>query len=136
MPIKLAIQTKKFKYCLLVYNTNMMQDELLKNIKSMLKSAELVYSNKDFTSAAILYFKVAFIVLDFILLKSEGKTPKDHAERFRMLEEKYPPLYEFLDKYFKIYRDTYSTSVDKETCDRFREDVKGIIEEYKIPVPN
>lgn len=110
------------------------QNELLENIKRILSSAELVYSNKDFTSATILYFKSAFSILDFILLKSEGKSPKDHTERFRMLEDKYPGLYEFLDKYFRIYRSTYSISIDKETCDKLRENVKKIIEEYKIQV--
>lgn len=136
MPTMLVLPTEKFKYRLFVYSTHMTNNELLKNIKTMLHSAELVYSNKDFTSATILYFKVAFSVLDFILLKSEGKSPKDHTERFRMLQERYPSLYEFLDKYFKIYRDTYSISIDKETCDKLRENVKKIIERYQIPVHN
>jgi len=91
--------------------------ELLKNIKQIFNSADLVYSHKDFTSATILYFKAAFSILDLILLQREGKTPKDHTERFRMLENSYPKLYEFLDKYFKIYRNIYSISIDRETCD-------------------
>ena len=110
----------------------MTQDELLKNIKTILGSAELVYVNKDYTSATILYFKAVFSILDYILLKFEGKTPKDHTERFRMLQDKYPELYGFLDKYFSIYRSTYSISIDKDICDKLRENVKKIIEEYKI----
>jgi hypothetical protein len=51
-----------------------------------------------------------------------------------MLEDSYPDLYEFLDKYFKIYRDTYSISIDKETCDKIKENVKRIIERYKIQI--
>ncbi|MBW2981325.1 hypothetical protein KY343_00465 [Candidatus Woesearchaeota archaeon] len=109
-----------------------MMGELTENIKKILSSAELVYSNKDFTSATILYFKAVFSVIDLILLKSEGKAPKDHTERFRVLEKSYPDLYEFLDKYFKIYRDTYSTTIDKETCDKVKENVKRIIERYKV----
>jgi len=100
----------------------------------MIKSADIVYLNKDFTSATIIYFKVLFSVLDLILLKSKGETPKDHTERFRMLQKFYPKLYELLDKYFIIYRNTYSTSIDKETCDKVKENVKGVIEEYKIQV--
>ena len=49
-----------------------------------------------------------------------------------MLENSHPKLYEFLDKYFKIYRDTYTTSIDKETCDKLKENVKRIIKEYQI----
>ena len=111
-----------------------MKEELIKNIKKILKSAELVYANKDFTSATILYFKAAFSILDLILLRLKGKTPKDHTERFRMLEDSCPDLYEFIDKYFKIYRDTYSISIDKETCDKIKENVKRIIEKYKIQI--
>ena len=112
----------------------MTQKELTENIKKILSSADLVYSNKDFTSATILYFKTVFSVIDLIILISEGKTPKDHTERFRILENSYPNLYEFLDKYFKIYRDTYSISIDKEICDKVKENVKRIIEKYKIQI--
>jgi uncharacterized protein (UPF0332 family) len=112
----------------------MSERELLKNIKTVLTSADLLYLNKDYTSATILYFKVLFTILDLILLRSEGKTPKDHTERFRMLQEKYPDLYELLDKYFKIYRDTYSISIDKETCDKIKKNARTIIEEYKIQI--
>jgi uncharacterized protein (UPF0332 family) len=112
----------------------MTQEEILKNIRLILSSAEMVYANKDYTSATILYFKAAFLVLDHILLEKEGKTPKDHTERFRMLEKKYPELYEFLDKRFKTYRDTYSISIDKQKCEKVREDVKDIIKRYKIQI--
>ena len=111
-----------------------MTDELLANIRLFLKSAELVYKNKDYTSATILYFKSAFCIIDWILLKNSGKAPKDHTERFRMLEKEHTGLYTFLDKEFRIYRDTYTTTIDKETCERIIKDVKRIIEEYKVPV--
>jgi len=112
----------------------MSESELTANIRTILKSADLVYANQDYTSATILYFKASFSVLDLIILKSKGKIPKDHTERFRMLQESFPELYGFLDKYFKVYRSTYSTSIDKETCDKLKENVKRIIKEYKIQV--
>jgi len=46
----------------------MIEDELIKNVKTILKSADLVYTNKDYTSATILYFKAIFSILDFIIL--------------------------------------------------------------------
>ena len=112
----------------------MIDEELIKNIKLILKSADLVYSNKDYTSATILYFKTLFLALDLIILKSSGKTPKDHAERFRMLQKNYYDLYESLDKYFKIYRDTYSISIDKETCGVIKNYAKRTIKEHKIEI--
>ena len=72
------------------------------------------------------------MILDLIILKSRGNTPKDHSERFRILKQHLPKLYGPLDKNFKIYQDTYSISIDKQTCDSIREYVRQIIKEYKI----
>ena len=108
------------------------ESKLLKNIQLIHNSADLVFNNQDYTSATILYFKTLLCVLDYILLKRLGKAPKDHTERLRMLEESQPNLFELLDKYFKVYRDTYSISIDKQICEEIRKNVKRIIEEYKI----
>lgn len=109
-----------------------MEEDLVRNIKTLCKSTELVYNSKDFTSATILYFKLIFGVFDLIILKSKGETPKDHNERFRILEADFPELYEFLDKFFEVYRDTYISTIDKETCDKIKNGIKQIIKEYKI----
>ena len=111
-----------------------MKEDLVNNIKTLMKSAELVYSTSDYTSATILYFKAVFSILDYIILKSKGRTPKDHTERFRILQSSFPDLYEFIDRYFKVYRDTYSLTIDKETCDKVKDDIEKIIEKYKIQV--
>ncbi len=111
-----------------------MEKELQENIKIIFGSAELVYKNKDYTSATILYFKALFSIIDVILLRAKGKAPKDHTERFRMLEAFDAGLYEFLDKYFKIYRDTYSISIDKDTCEKVRKHARRIAEEHKIQI--
>lgn len=106
--------------------------DLLKNIKTILKSADIVYETKDFTSATILYFKAIFVILDYLILKKSGKSPKDHTERFILLKELFPDLYIFLDKYFNIYRNTYSLTIDKETCDKIKQNTNEIIKKYKI----
>lgn len=110
-----------------------MDATLLKNIRTILKSANIVYETKDFTSATILYFKAIFTILDYLILKKAGKSPKDHTERFILLKQLFPDLYEFLDKYFNIYRDTYSLTIDKETCDKIKQNAEEIIKKYKIP---
>lgn len=109
-----------------------MEQELLKNIKTFFASAELVYKTKDYTSATILYFKCLFVTCDYFLFKKLGKTPKDHTERFRMLQDILPDLYVILDKYFLIYRDTYSLSIEKEKCDEVRRHVTAILAKQKI----
>ena len=109
-----------------------MKEALIKNIKSLLNSAELVYSTKDYTSATILFFKLLFCVLDYIIFLKKGDTPKSHSERFRILKEDFPDLYDLIDKYFHIYQQTYSISINKETWHEVRENVKGVIKKYKI----
>jgi hypothetical protein len=88
------------------------------------QSADTLYTAKDYTSATILYFKTWFALQDFILLEKIGQSPKDHTERFRLLQKKFPQSYEELDKEFSTYWDTYSKIIDKETCER----VKGVVE--------
>jgi len=105
---------------------------LIKNAKKILKSAELVYNSGDFTSSTILYFKTLFSVLDIIILKNTGKTPKDHSERFRILERKFPGLYDIMDKLFPIYRDTYTKIISEKICNEIKENVERIINEQRI----
>lgn len=109
------------------------EEEVLKeNIKQFLKSAELVHGTNDFTSATILYFKSLFAILDLIILKDIGSVPKDHSERFRILESKYSKLYSILDILYPFYRNTYINKVDKKTCEKVKENVKRIIKEQRI----
>jgi len=103
----------------LVFITNM-EEELLNNIKTFFKSAELVYKNKDYTSATMLYFKTLFVALDLLIFKKWKYTPKDHTERFRILQRDFVKEYGMLDRYLSVYRSTYSTTVDKNTCEEIR----------------
>ncbi|MBU1111860.1 MAG: hypothetical protein ABIG93_01845 [archaeon] len=107
-----------------------MEKELMNNIKTFIASAELVYQNKDYTSATILYFKTIFVALDLIIYGKIKITPKDHSERFRILKKQFPEEYSQLDKYFSIYRSTYSITIDKDDCDEVRNYVKKLLERH------
>lgn len=96
------------------------------------KSADTLYMGKDYTSATILYFKTWFAIQDFILLEKIGQSPKDHGERFRLLEKNFPKAYTELDKEFSTYRDTYSKIIDKDTCERIRRIVEDDIKHHAI----
>lgn len=127
----MVLPTEKLLYSFFVNTTNMAEEGLIKNLKSFLNSAELVYASGDYTSATILYFKTLFTLLDLLILKGEGRIPKDHTERFRILQEKFPNLYLLLDRYYPVYRTTYSLTIDKQTCEEIRENVKKLIEKQK-----
>jgi len=95
-------------------------------------SADTLYSNKDYTSATILYFKTLFAVQDFLLLEKIGESPKDHSARFRQLQANFPLLFQELDLEFSTYRDTYSKIIDKETCDRIKKLVENDLKKHQI----
>jgi len=107
-----------------------MKEELLQNTKTFWQSAELVYRSKDYTSATTLYFKTVFVALDLILFTKLKMAPKDHAERFRMLQQHFPKEYASLDKYYSIYRSTYSNLIDQQTCEEIRNYVAQTLKEH------
>ncbi len=106
-----------------------MEEELLNNLRTFLRSAEVVYRTKDYTSATTLYFKTIFVALDLFLLRKIKIVPKDHSERFRLLEKSFPQEYSQLDKYFSVYRSTYSTITKKEICEEIRQYVISFLKE-------
>lgn len=121
--------TKTFKYELSVSQYNMITKEQILVFK---KSADTLYSAKDYTSATILYFKTQFAIQDFVLLNEIGESPKDHNARFRSLEKHFPELYKELELEFTTYRDTYSKIIDLDTCNRIKIIVKNDLKKYKI----
>ncbi|HLD89051.1 MAG TPA: hypothetical protein VI894_02490 [Candidatus Nanoarchaeia archaeon] len=94
-------------------------------------SAELVLNSKDYTSASTLYFKAIFTAIDSIIQKRIGRTPKDHGERFRMLEKEFKGYYLKLNSLFVTYRDTYSKIISKEVCEEIKNEAKFFISEAK-----
>lgn len=113
---------------------NDIKDEILKNLRNYMQSSDKLYKDSDYTSSCVLYFKAFFAALDYLLLINGFGIPKDHSERFRLLQRKFPVLYKLLDKFFPIYQRTYSLSIDKEECIIVRDNVKDIIKKCKIPL--
>jgi uncharacterized protein (UPF0332 family) len=101
-------------------------------IKMFKNSADKIYSLKDYTSATILYFKTLFAIHDYILLEKIGYAPKDHNERFRLLENEFPEDYKILDEEFNTYRNTYSITISEEVCQRIKKIVENGINNHKI----
>ena len=75
------------------------------NLKEYLGLAEEALKRDKFNSAVTLFFKAISAGADLFLLKKEGTVPSSHTNRFRILQEKYPELYDMLDKDFPFYQD-------------------------------
>jgi len=129
----LILLTNKALNSVYVNSINMgLREDILKNIRNFHDSAKVLYERKDYTSSCILFFKALFSIVDYILLISGKGVPKDHSERFRILQKYSDRLYIVLDKLYPIYRSTYSLSIDKGKCDEVKKYVEKLIEEYKI----
>jgi len=55
--------------------------------------------------------------------------PKIEAEA---IQKHFPEEYKSLDKYYHIYRSTYSTTVDPQTAEEIRNYVRGKIKDFGI----
>src|SRR3989344_703728 len=80
-----------------------------------------------FRLAVTAYFKAISQICDLILFEKIGFMPKNHSERFRILEKNNKELYFLVDTTFKMYRDTYSKEMDKELCKKIRNEISKII---------
>lgn len=54
----------------------------------------------------MLYFKALVALADLYIFNETGKTPSSHTDRFRISEEKFPEVYDLLDKDFPFYQDS------------------------------
>jgi hypothetical protein len=105
---------------------------LIKNILEFYRNAIQTESNGDFNSSVTLFFKALAVLGDLYILRNEGKIPHNHTERFRILEEKYPLIYEILDKDFLFYQNSYRIQLNKENCEVIRKDVEQLFGILKI----
>ena len=105
---------------------------LKQRLPVVLQSADVVFEMGDYTSATILYFKAWFLTLDVLLLDKEGKSPKDHTERFVMLKHVFPELYDELNRRYPTYRATYTAILPQKICTEVRTYVKKLTASLKL----
>lgn len=84
-------------------------------------------------NAAILFSKALFAVCDIIIQTKLNKLPKNHSERFRILEEYFAEIYNIVDVIFDKYTDSYSKPVLKETCESIKNGIKKIKDLAELP---
>lgn len=99
---------------------------LLENLREYLDSAEQAFRAKKYNTAVTLFFKAICAATDIFILKNEGLVPSSHTSRFRVVQEKYPELYDILDKDFPFYQDSYTKKMSNEAVEMLREDAQRI----------
>jgi len=108
-------------------------EELEKTFLEEYQGAAEQLEKERYKNAAILFSKSLFALCDIIIFKKLKKLPKNHIERFRILEEYFPEVYLIVDNIFSHYTDAYSKPVLKETCMSIKDGIKKITGNNELP---
>ena len=106
-------------------------DDLESTFIEEYEAALLLLKNSKDISATILFSKALFALVDYIILKKYQKFPKNHTERFRILEAKEPELYGLVDSVWSKYTDTYSKPGSKEAISLLKNAVMEIVDKHE-----
>ncbi len=102
-----------------------MKKEILeKTAREYFCEGEEAFQKQRFNSAVVLYFKSLVALVDLYILQKTNKTPSSHNERFRITEEKFPKVYDLLDKDFPFYQQSYMQIMTKELAEVIKDDVQ------------
>ena len=85
-----------------------------------------------YNSAVVLFFKALTSFSDLYLLKNIGKSPSSHVDRFRLTKERFPEIYEILDKDFPFYQESYNAILSKELAEKMKHDAEIVARKAEI----
>jgi len=103
---------------------NEKKEILIKTAKEYFNSGEEEFAKQRYNSALVLYFKALIALTDLHLLQKTKQTPSSHTSRFKICQEKFPEIYNLIDKDFPFYQDSYSHLMSKELVEVIRDDAK------------
>lgn len=81
---------------------------LRENLLEYESAAGEARASRRSNTAVTLFFKAICAAVDLFILHSEGVVPSSHTHRFRIIQEKYPALYDIIDRDFPFYQDSYT----------------------------
>ncbi len=108
-------------------------EEIKKTFLEEYEGAEEQLDKGRYKNAAILSSKALFALCDFLIYSKLNKLPKNHTERFRILEEYFPEVYAIVDNIFSHYTDAYSKPILKETCELIKNGIRKIVRNKELP---
>lgn len=110
-----------------------MADELVQTFLEEYNGANDELSKGRYKNSAILFSKALFAACDILIQNKLSKLPKNHTERFRILEQYFKDVYIIADEIFDKYTDSYSKPILKETCEDIKDGIKKIREISELP---
>ena len=110
-----------------------MADELVQTFLEEYNGAKDELGKGRYKNSAILFSKALFAACDIIIKDKLVKLPKNHTERFRILEQYFKDVYGIVDEIFDKYTDSYSKPILKDTCEAIKHGIKKIGEISDLP---
>ncbi|MEI6058964.1 MAG: hypothetical protein WCP89_04300 [archaeon] len=102
------------------------------NAREYFSSGNEELSKKRYNSAVVLFFKCLIALADVYILNKTGEAPSSHNNRFRVLQEKFPEIYDLVDKDFPFYQNSYVQIMNKELAEVIRDDTKVMAEKAEV----
>ena len=109
------------------------KEEILKKTsKEYYESGKEELAKERNNSALVLFFKSLVSLSDLYILIHTGKTPSSHTDRFLITKQKFPDIYNLLDKDFPFYQDSYNILMSKELAEVIKEDAEKVADKVKF----
>ncbi len=109
--------------------------EFEKKAKNFFILGKIAENLKMFSESASNYFK-SLSALNDLALEKIGIRTSSHNQRFNLLKQNIPKLYDITDKLFSVYRRTYTQSLNSEELLRLRKNIEEAFEYAKIDIPD
>ena len=108
------------------------EEILINNSKEYFCSGEEELKKFRYNSSVVLFFKSLIALADLYLLKKTGEVPSSHSSRFRTLQEKFPEVYNLVDKDFPFYQESYVQLMSKELAEVIKDDAKVMARKTEV----
>jgi len=105
-------------------------EELLENAQEFLESAIEDLNKNRLNVSASDYFKAIVIFCDYLIYKEIKRFPKNHNDRFNLLNIYFKEIYKDVSYLFEIYIKSYNLKIKKEDVlklEKYANELKKII---------
>ena len=85
---------------------NEKEDILERTAREYFNSGEDELKKERYNSALVLFFKSLVALIDLYIFQNTKGTPSSHGDRFRITQERFPEVYNLLDKDFPFCQES------------------------------
>jgi len=86
---------------------------LIKNAEEFIETGEDSFKKERWNAAVANFFRAIVNLCDFIIYRQIKIIPKNHTERFELLEKYFSAIYKDVSELFNKYRDSYNLRLSK-----------------------